>query len=185
MTVLGLTEAVRPDGEADVEREIVPEKLLRLETAIAEVAEKPDVKLRDAGLAVIAKSGEVLPLTVTVMVAEWDLELLVPVTTMVKLPGVVELTVRVDVPDPPEISVMLPGLREAVGPDGETAADSETVPAKPLRLCSAIVDVAEEPAVKLSDVGLAAMVKSEEAVTVIPTFTEWDKDPLVPVTVTV
>jgi len=64
----------------------------------------------------------------------------------VYVPLVVELAVSVDVPVPPLVRVMLEGLRDALRPEGETFADRETVPVKPLRLVKVMVETAEEPA---------------------------------------
>lgn len=61
------------------------------------------------------------------------------------VPLVVELVVRVDVPVPPLVRVMLEGLTDAVRPEGETLVERETVPVKPLRLVTVTVEMAEEP----------------------------------------
>ncbi len=62
------------------------------------------------------------------------------------VPLAVELAVRVDVPVPPLVRVMLEGLSDAVRPEGETFVERETVPVKPLRLVRVMVERAEEPA---------------------------------------
>jgi len=64
----------------------------------------------------------------------------------VYVPLAVELAVRVDVPVPPLVRVMLEGLSDAVRPEGETFVERETVPVKPLRLVRVMVERAEEPA---------------------------------------
>ncbi len=56
-----------------------------------------------------------------------------------------EETVRVDDPDPPEDRTTLVGLREGASPEGETVAESATVPEKPLRLARLIVEVPDDP----------------------------------------
>ena len=58
-----------------------------------------------------------------------------------------ELTVRVEVPVPPDVRGMLVGLRETVTPAGEADGARLTVPAKPLRLVRVTVDVVAEPEV--------------------------------------
>ena len=58
-----------------------------------------------------------------------------------------EVTVRVEVPVPPDVRVMLVGLREAVMPEGETEVARLTVPVKPLRLVTVTDDCVAEPAV--------------------------------------
>ena len=72
---------------------------------------------------------------------------------------VVEFAVSVDVPVPPLVRVMLEGLTDAVRPEGETLVERETVPVKPLRLVRVIVEMAEEPAVVETMVGLAETLK--------------------------
>ena len=61
------------------------------------------------------------------------------------VPVVVEFAVNVDVPVPPLVSMMLEGLRDALRPEGETFVERETVPVKPFRLVTVIVEMAEEP----------------------------------------
>lgn len=58
-----------------------------------------------------------------------------------------ELTVKVEVPVPPDERVMLVSLREVVAPKGETDAARLTVPANPLRLVRVRPDCVEEPTV--------------------------------------
>ncbi len=76
----------------------------------------------------------------------------------------------------------LVGLREAAGPGGETDATSVTFPLKP-KLWTEMVELTEEPARKLTEVGLAMTRKSARTVTL--TETVWTMMPLVPVTFTV
>jgi len=79
------------------------------------------------------------------------------------------------------------GLTEAVGPVGDTATLRVTLPEKPLRLVRVIVEFPDDPWTMLKVVGLEEMLKSgvAGAATVTGTTTEWESDPLVPVTVTV
>lgn len=65
--------------------------------------------------------------------------------------------------------------------DGETVAVRATTPPNPLRPVTVIVEFPGMPTVTLIDAGLAAMVKSW---TTKVTVVEWDREPLVPVTVT-
>jgi hypothetical protein len=87
---------------------------------------------------------------------------------------------------PPEERETLDGLRERLSPLGELVADRMTVPAKLLRLVSAIVEVEEDPAFMLSEDGFAVMLKSPWLTELIVTATVvgWDSEPLVPVIVT-
>ena len=77
---------------------------------------------------------------------------------------------------------MLVGDRVQVRPAGETELVSATVPVKPLTGATVMVEVAAAPTLMVAVVGLAATVKS---FTVTVTVAEWDREPLVPVTVTV
>jgi len=78
--------------------------------------------------------------------------------------------------------VTLLGVRVHVRPDGDTLEVNATDPVNPLTGDTVIVEVAGVPAVVVTAVGLAAIVKS---VGVKVTVAEWDKVPLVPVTVAV
>jgi hypothetical protein len=95
------------------------------------------------------------------------------------------VTVRIEVPVPPAVSVMLAALSEKVGPllrTGERVAVRLAVPENPLRLVSVIVDVPEEPFAMDRLVGLAAMLKLD---TRRITGAESVRAPLVAVTVMV
>jgi hypothetical protein len=72
------------------------------------------------------------------------------------LPAVAEVTVRVEVPDPP---VMLVGLSVAVRP-GDGLAVRATVPVNPLTGDTVMVAVVEAPAFTVRLVVLAVIVKS-------------------------
>jgi hypothetical protein len=65
---------------------------------------------------------------------------------MVYVPPVNELTVRVEVPELPEVRLTLVGLAEAVRPKGETEVVSSMLPTNPPRLSSVIVEVPDWPA---------------------------------------
>ncbi len=55
------------------------------------------------------------------------------------------MRVRVEVPVPPTARATMVGLMEAVTPEGETDAVRATVPEKPFRLASAMVEIVETP----------------------------------------
>jgi hypothetical protein len=57
------------------------------------------------------------------------------------------VTLRFEAPVPPDVRVMLVGLRETVTPEGEAEVARLTVPAKPLRLLRVTFDVVAEPEV--------------------------------------
>jgi hypothetical protein len=78
------------------------------------------------------------------------------------VPGVEELTDRVDVLVPPEETETLPGLSERLRPVGELVEDRATVPAKLFRLVRDIVELEVDPMAALSVVGLGEIVKSGE-----------------------
>ena len=83
------------------------------------------------------------------------------------MPGVDEDTVSVDVADPPEVSVMLVWLSDAVEPaEGTNEVERVTVPEKPLRLVRLIVEVPEDPDWTVSDDVPIEMPKSGARVTV-------------------
>ena len=69
-------------------------------------------------------------------------------------------TLSVDVPDPPELNATLLELKLSLGPQGEQTAERDTVPVKPAMLERSTVMVPVVPAVRLSDVGFAARLKS-------------------------
>src|SRR6058998_213871 len=71
----------------------------------------------------------------------------------------VELTVSVEVADPPLVRVTPVGFSEAVSPEGETVAESVMVPVKPERLVRVIVETVVEPPGTVAEVGLAVMLK--------------------------
>ncbi len=92
-------------------------------------------------------------------------------------------TVNVTAAEPPETSVTLVGPTLAPGPP-DTLGARVTVPLKPFRLVTVTTDVPEEPDGKLKETGLGEMLNSGGAPTVTLTVTEWDSNPLVPITVT-
>ena len=97
-----------------------------------------------------------------------------------------EDTVRLDEPEPLEVRPTIVGLRDAVSPeDGETDVARLTVPAKLLRLARLMVEVADDPAWKLTLEGLPETVKSGGITTFAGTTSECEIEPLVPVRVTV
>ena len=86
---------------------------------------------------------------------------------------------RVEVPEP----VSLVGVRVQVRPvEGDTVEARLTTPAKPLTAVMVTVEVPATPALTVTLVGLVAIVKS---CTVKEMVAEWDRLPLMPVTVTV
>ena len=72
----------------------------------------------------------------------------------------VEVNVRVDVPVPCAARVMLVGLSLRLGPLGELAAESVTVPVKLLILANVMVLLDLEPSAEVRLDGFALIVKS-------------------------
>ncbi len=175
VTLVGLSVALQPVGAPVAVRLTIPVNPLTAVTVIVDVAEVPATKVSEVGLAVTVKS-----ITLTATVADFDLVPLVPVTVTVKMEELEQLTVRVELPDKPNVTLV--GLMLAEQPTGVPVVASETVPVKPFTDITAIVEVAEEPATKLMEVGLAVTMKS---VTVTATVADLERVPLVPVTVTV
>src|SRR6266568_903049 len=104
-----------------------------------------------------------------------------PVTVTVYVPLIcvpVAVMVRVEVAVPPEVKETVVGFRVAVKPAG-AFADSATLPEKPLRLLSVIVDVAEWLWERDIAVGLAETPKST---TLSVITTSRVREPLTPVT---
>lgn len=88
---------------------------------------------------------------------------------------------------PPLTKVMLVVVSDRAGPllmFGEIAAKRVMVPANPFRLVTLIAELADCPLMMLSDVGLALIEKVGGAEIVNDATVEWDKLPLVPVTLT-
>ncbi len=77
VTLRGLTELVRPEGDADVIRPTVPTKPLTLVRVIVEVLAKPVMTVR------LDAAERVKSVTLTVTLVEWDSEPLVATTVMV------------------------------------------------------------------------------------------------------
>jgi len=86
----------------------------------------------------------------------WESVPLVAVTLTLNVPvaALADVTFRVELPAPFEVSVIVEGLRLVVGPVGETEAAMVTVPVNKLRLVTVIVDIPEDPGRMLNEVGL-------------------------------
>lgn len=140
--LVGLQDTMRVELETEGVKPTVPEKEPRLVKRTDEVADEPAANIVEDGFAAMPKSTM---LTVTLKLLET--EPTVPVTVTLYGPGVAvpELTVRIEVPDPPEDSCTLCEPSESVGPEGVTNAERLTSPAKPLWLPRVIVDVLDEP----------------------------------------
>ena len=83
------------------------------------------------------------------------------------VPTVLELTVRVEVPDPPGLKLIVAGLVEAVKPVEVTDVESLTMPVKPATLLIVMDEIPELPARKFTVVGLASIVKSQTPTVIV------------------
>ena len=149
---------------------------------------KPSGLLMKFGLALMLKS-HVTDVTVTATVVDRDGRVPdVPVTvTWYVCCGVFEAehTCNVDWAEPPLGTETMVGIRVVVrvGSDGLTVAVNDTMPWKPKRLDTVIMDVPHEPWPIVKDVGLAVSLKST-GVTVTVIVARRTSPPLVPVTLT-
>ncbi len=78
------------------------------------------------------------------------------------------MIVRVDVAEPPEVRVRLELLREITGGlvvEGDRLFVRATVPLKPFRLVTVIVELALAPGSRVNEAGFAAIEKSVALVT--------------------
>ena len=96
----------------------------------------------------------------TVKLAEWEIDPLVPVTVTLNDPTAFPVTDSVAVPVPPEERVTVLGASEAVTLVEGTVVESETDPENLLRLFNWIVAVPDEPRPTLSVAGTIETVKS-------------------------
>ncbi len=71
------------------------------------------------------------------------------------------LIVRVDVPELFEASVIVVGMRDVFGPEGETVTERVRVPLKLFRFVRVMSEDVVEDAARVSVFGLAEMEKSE------------------------
>jgi hypothetical protein len=111
---------------------------------------------------------------------EWDTDPEVAATVTVKRPATVELTVNVEIREPPAVKLTLEGLKLAA----LFVAARAITPLKLFRLDRVKVLFAEDPAWTVRDSGLADIVKSGALPTVKDMVVEWDELPLIPVIVT-
>jgi len=150
----GVSVHARLAGDTALLRVAVPVKPLTGATVIVEVASTPTFTLALVGLAATVKSG-MATLNVTVML--WDSAPFVLVTVTTKLPLVVAVHERVEVPEP----VTLVGVRVQVMPVAGLLVEVKlTTPVNPLTAVMAIVEVPAWFTLRGTLVGLAAIVKS-------------------------
>jgi len=144
VTLVGATE----QDVLLVVRPTTPAKPLTAVTVIVEVPAAFTLTLTLDGLAAIVKSWTVKVTGPPV----WDSSPLEPVTETGKVPVVVNVQDRVLVPEP--------GTVGGLSVHAVLLADRLTVPEKPLRPVTVTVEVPGEFTFKVTDVGLALIVKS-------------------------
>jgi hypothetical protein len=145
-----------------------PAKPFRPVTVMLEVPAALTLTLTLDGLAVIVKSW-----TTNVTVTEWDSEPLLPVTATWTVETAANVQDNVALPEP----VTLVGATE----HEVLLVVRPTTPPKPFRPVTVIAEVPAALTLTLTLVGLAVIVKSW---TTNVTVTEWDREPLKPVTET-
>ncbi len=173
-TLRGLSVAERPGTEGtEAVRLTVPLSPVLVKTT----REEPEVPaVIDIGLEEMVKSN-----TLTVTVVLWDKVPLLAVAVAVDNPATRELQDKVELPEEP--SLMVPGARVQERPVAVvTLRVRVSLPVKPFRLVRLIFEELVAPTLILTKVGPAAMEKS---CTLKVTGSWWNKEPLVPLTVTV
>jgi hypothetical protein len=167
---------VNVQAELSEVRATVPVKPFTGEIVIVEVPAVFTATVTLVGAAVTVKSGT--PVMVKATVAGCDSVPDVPVTVTVTLPVVVKVQDSVELPEPPMrvVGVSVQALLSDV---------SVTSPVNPFNGDIAIVEVPGDPTTTVTLEGVAVIEKSATRFTVYATLVEWEREPLVPVTVTV
>ncbi len=98
------------------------------------------------------------------------------------MPDVEEENLQDEEPIVPAGRKRLVGLHDTIRLEPEAEITRFMLPENPPRLVNVTLDVAEEPAAKMTDAGFTLMSKST---TLTVTLTLWETEPLVPKTVTV
>jgi len=129
------------------ERLTVPANPLRPVTVIVEVPAELTFTVTDVGLAAIVKSW-----TMNVTVATWVIDPLVPVTVTCTVETAANVQDRVELPEP--VTLVGDSVHDVL------LLERLTVPLNPLSPVMVIVDVPAAPALTVTVVGLAEMVKS-------------------------
>jgi hypothetical protein len=154
---------VSPVGEDESVRATVPLNPLRLETVAVATNEKPCAMLKLVGLVVIEKSGPGVPWTKTETWTVWNVVPLIPAMDATYVPEEVARgteIVIIDIAVWPPARVTAAGLTLTTRFPVTTVVFKLTVPVKLLMLETLRVDVAEEPALTVRALGLAARTKS-------------------------
>ena len=159
VTLTGLNEAVVPAGRPLVEKVTLCALPLVVTVEMALVPLLPCVMETLVGLAPMEKSFATGADTASVTVVVWVADAPVPVMVMGYEPtGVLAEVARVSVELPPEVT--LPGLNDAVAPEGNPLAERLTFWAAPVVTAVEMVLVPLLPRTTDTVVGLALMEKS-------------------------
>ncbi len=169
-----------PAGDTAAVRVTRAAKPLTLVRVIIEELDDPAWRIREPRPAETVNSG--LGVTVTDTIAECSSTPFVPVRVALYDPVVEEVNLQDEEPVLPAGRKRLVGLQDIVRLELEGEDTKLMLPEKPPRLVKMMEEVEEEPAARSRDDGLALIVKST-MLTV--TVTEWETEPLIPVTVTV
>ena len=170
-----LNDVLRSVEDVVADRVTVPANPPTLPTVIVEVPLTVGFKTKLDGLALVLKGA-----TDRVTRILWTIEPLVPVTVTLYNPVLVELHVRVEVPDVPR--VIVDGLIEQLAPDdGEIDVVRLTAPTNPFEVATVTVEEVDPPTASLIVEGEAESPKSG---TRTPTMADLVKEPLTPVTAT-
>src|SRR5256884_9419000 len=150
----GVSVHARPAGDTALVRVTVPVKPLTGATVMVDVTATPTFTLTLVGLAVTVKSGMA---TLNVTAVMWDSAPLVPVTVTTKLPLVVAVHDRVNVPEP----VTLVGGRVQVMPVAGLLVEAKLpTPGNPLPAAMSISEVPPWFPLRGTFVGWAAFGRS-------------------------
>jgi hypothetical protein len=150
--LFGVRLQLRPPVVAENDRATVPLNPFRGATVIIDEAVVPALTVIETGLALIVKSG---PATLYFTMAEWERELLVPVTVTVYVPTWPEQE-RVEFRGPPTRTLI--GNRLQRRPPGEAKDTSVTFPVNPLIGAMTIDAFAVVPLRVLTLAGVAVTV---------------------------
>ncbi len=93
--------------------------------------------------------------------------------------------VRIELPDPPEDRLTEVWLNDVLGPGEDIETERFTVPLNPFMLVKVRLKAPEELGGMVIDVGLPEIEKSNTVVTATRIVAECDREPLLPVTITV
>ena len=159
LTLAGLNDALAPEGSPLADRFTVCAEPLVIVVEMVLLPAPPCATETLEGLALMEKSLATGAVTVSVTVVAWVAVAPVPVTVTAYEPVAVPVVVKmVSVELPPEVT--LPGLNDAVAPEGKPLVEKLTFWAAPEVVAVEMVLVTELPRTTETVDGLALMEKS-------------------------